>query len=175
MKCLSACLVQPPSSAYRDCEQTLRKDSTTFVLQVRHLVKTRQVVDGREPKMTPPPPFHLNRETQPGSTVATSLCEGEAVPKHVFVLDIRVGDRCGVPPLFITGLVTLQKSPSLLNLLPLSWSIGVTHFHIIRVFARLQTPSCPPLILSFAGEQVPHDTPPPAKRAPVPHPGGVSE
>ena len=26
---------------------------------------------------------------QPGSTVATSLCEGEAAPKHVFRLDVK--------------------------------------------------------------------------------------
>lgn len=32
------------------------------------------------------------RICQPGSSVATSLCEGEAVPKHVGLLEIRGND-----------------------------------------------------------------------------------
>lgn len=32
------------------------------------------------------------RISQPGSSVATSLCEGEAVPKHVGLLEIRGND-----------------------------------------------------------------------------------
>ena len=37
---------------------------------------------------------------QPGSTVATSLCEGEAAPKHAFLLEISVrrGGDCCTPP-----------------------------------------------------------------------------
>ena len=32
------------------------------------------------------------RISQPGSSVATSLCEGEAVPKHVGLLEIKGSD-----------------------------------------------------------------------------------
>lgn len=36
--------------------------------------------------------FHI---TQPGSSVATSLIEGESKPKHVLLLEIKV--ICGLP------------------------------------------------------------------------------
>ena len=31
--------------------------------------------------------------SQPGSPVATSLCEGEAIPKHVGILNIRPDNK----------------------------------------------------------------------------------
>merc|ERR1719189_665720 len=41
-------------------------------------------------------PFFIS---QPGSPVATSLCEGEAIPKHVGVLNIRADNKFKMDPI----------------------------------------------------------------------------
>ena len=60
--------------------------------------------------------------TQPGSTVATSLVEGEAVKKHICTLDIRLGDKKDDKPLFkLTSIPMTMVRPFIMEEIDLSF------------------------------------------------------
>ncbi|CAG2100516.1 unnamed protein product [Medioppia subpectinata] len=63
------------------------------------------VIWGHEHESRPEPDYNATEEFfvyQPGSTVATSLCEAEAVPKHCGILEVSFDDLTRTPKFRIT-------------------------------------------------------------------------